>query len=84
MANKMTGDMQQLNWTINSVANSCENLMIEKTFKRTREQFNQTALHRPDVSKATLCRFLANCCGFLFSYGGQIDHLHGEVDGQHG
>ena len=57
---------------------------MERTFKCTREQFNQTALHRPDVSKATLCRFLANCCGFLFSYRGQIDHLRGEVDGQHG
>ena len=86
IANEMTGDIQQLNWTIDSVANSCENLMIEmeKTFKCTREQFNQTALHRPDVSKATLCRFLANCCGFLFSYRGQINHLRGEVDGQHG
>jgi hypothetical protein len=68
MANKMTGYTQQLNRTIDSVAFSCENFIIEmgQTFKCSRDQFNQTTLHRKDVSKATLCKFLANCCGFLF------------------
>ena len=28
-------------------------------------------------------QIFANCCGFRFSNGGQINHLHGERDRQH-
>ena len=81
MANEINGEMLELNRTIDSVANSCENFMMEMEhiFRSSRVQFTQTTLLRNDVSKATLCRFLANCCGFISAQTGQIKQLREEL-----
>ena len=77
MANEINGQMLELNWTIDSVADSCENFMkeMEHIFRSSRVESTQTSLLRMDVSKAMLCRLLVNCCGFISAHSGQINQL---------
>ena len=81
MANEINGQMLELNRTIDSVAYSCENFMkeMEHIFRSSRVEFTQTSLLRKDVSKATLCRLLVNCCGFISAHTGQINQLREEL-----